>query len=372
MTKKRRFGQKNVIKVDPLAYNIGLIGESGIGKTTTLVNMCEKLVGDEGYMIFSLGKEDAVDAIPGAMYEEVPDWETFEEITDDIIENKETDYKDLKVIVYDTIDQLFNIAEPHVVRLHNRQNPDKKVKTLNQAMGGFGKGEAKVIEIILDRIWELKKVGVGMIMVGHTKRKTLTDIATGEDYEMLTTNMPNNYFNAIKTKLHILGVASIDRAIQYQKVKQFVGADKSIGKVKEESRIITFRDDNFNIDSKSRFSGIVPRIDLSADQLIEAIKDAIEVEHNKQKDVKSIAETGVEQEKKRGEEASKAVKEAKEITIDEEKNVELIQEILEKLNSVSGEKKQEVIDYAMENKISLKEPSETPTSQYKELLNQFN
>jgi hypothetical protein len=30
--KERKYGKKNVIKVDPLAYNLGLIGESGIGK----------------------------------------------------------------------------------------------------------------------------------------------------------------------------------------------------------------------------------------------------------------------------------------------------------------------------------------------------
>lgn len=372
MTKKRRFGKKNVIKVDPLAYNIGLIGESGIGKTTTLVEMCNKLVGEDGYILLSLGKEDAIDAIAGAMYEEVPDWETFEEIADDIIENKEEDYKDLKVLVYDTMDQLFDIAEPQVIKMHNRLNPDKKVRTINSAFGGFGRGEDKVIEIILEKIWELKKVGVGMIVVGHTKRKTLTDIATGEDYEMLTTNMTNKYFNAIKTKLHILGVASIDRTIEYQKVKQLIGDDKSIGKIKDESRVITFRDNNFNIDSKSRFADIVPRIDLDSNQLIKAINDAIEAEHNKQAGVKSIAETKIEQEKEREEMVSEAVKEAHDSNIDEEKNAELVQEILEKLNSVSGEEKQKVIDYALENKISLKEYNDTPTAKYKELLEQFN
>ena len=39
------FGKKNVIKIDPLSYNIGLIGESGIGKTTIIKEMCEKLAG---------------------------------------------------------------------------------------------------------------------------------------------------------------------------------------------------------------------------------------------------------------------------------------------------------------------------------------
>ena len=43
------YGKKNTIKIDPLSYNIGLIGESGIGKTTIIKEMCEKLVGEDGY-----------------------------------------------------------------------------------------------------------------------------------------------------------------------------------------------------------------------------------------------------------------------------------------------------------------------------------
>ncbi len=73
----RKFGKKNVIKVDPLAYNIGLLGESGIGKTTLAVDVCNKLVGEDGYILLNIGKEDGVDAIPDAVYEDIPDWDTF-------------------------------------------------------------------------------------------------------------------------------------------------------------------------------------------------------------------------------------------------------------------------------------------------------
>ena len=48
---ERKFGKKNIIKVDPLAYNLGLIGLSGIGKTTLAKEVCEELVGEDGYII---------------------------------------------------------------------------------------------------------------------------------------------------------------------------------------------------------------------------------------------------------------------------------------------------------------------------------
>ena len=308
----RKFGKKNVIKVDPLSYNLALIGESGIGKTTLAKEVCETLVGSDGYMIFNIGLEDGVDAIAGAVYEDVPDWETFEEIVDDIIENKLTDYKDLKVIVYDTLDELFRIVEAEVIRLHNRQNPEKPVKSIKAAFGGYMAGEDKAVELILEKVWELKKVGVSMFILGHTKKRTMTDVATGLEYDMLTTNMSHRYFNAIKTKLHVLGVASINREITQVKTGKKVGMgsnkkDEVKGTIASESRLITFRDDNFNIDSKSRFSDIVDCITLDSDEFIKAIENAIKAEHEKQTGVKSIDETRKIQDKEKEQEVEKNV-----------------------------------------------------------------
>ena len=38
-----KYGKKNEIKINPLDYNLALIGESGIGKTTIAREYCEKL-----------------------------------------------------------------------------------------------------------------------------------------------------------------------------------------------------------------------------------------------------------------------------------------------------------------------------------------
>lgn len=133
----RKFGKKNEIQLDPLAYNIGLIGSSGIGKSTVIKEVCEKLVGDDGYIALDMGKEDGHSAISGIITQPIPDWATFKEFCEDVIENKNTDYKDLRVVVIDTIDQLFEITEPEVIRMHNKENPDKpKITSLNSAYGG--------------------------------------------------------------------------------------------------------------------------------------------------------------------------------------------------------------------------------------------
>lgn len=289
-----KYGKKNEVKVNPLAYNFALIGESGIGKTTVIKQYVEKLAGEEGYMFLEIGKEDGADAINGINYLNCPEWDMdydedtnsigFNTFIEDVIDNRSTDWKDLKVVVVDTCDELFAIAEPEVIAMHNKENPNKRVKSIKAAFGGFQAGEDKAIEIVLDRLWALKKVGVSFIVIGHTKTRNVTDPVTGEDYMQLTTNMTQKYFNAIKTKVHFLGVAAIDREIVKEKTgkKNIVtGQDIKKGVVKGETRKITFRDDNFVIDSKSRFSNIVESIPLDADALVKAITDAIANEQNK-------------------------------------------------------------------------------------------
>lgn len=289
-----KFGRKNEIKIDPLAYNFMLIGESGIGKTTIIKEYCEKLAGENGYIFLETGKEDGQDAINGINYITCDSWDDdydetsntmgFAAFIDDVVENKSTDWADLKVVVVDTLDELFfSLAEPEVIRMHNKENPNKRVKSIRAAFGGFMAGEDKAIEIVQDNLWSLKKVGVSFIVIGHTKTRNQTDPITGEDYMQLTTNMSQRYFNALKTKVHFLGVASIDREIVKEKGKKNIvtGQVETKGVIKNETRKITFRDDNYVVDSKSRFADIVPEIPLDSDALISAITDAIKAEQSK-------------------------------------------------------------------------------------------
>lgn len=289
-----KFGRKNEIKLDPLAYNLMLIGESGIGKTTVIKNYVEKIAGPDGYLFVETGHEDGGDAIDGLNYVTAISWDDdydeemntigFQTLVDDIVENKTSDWKDLRVLVIDTLDELFSaLAEPEVIRMHNKENPNKRVKSIKAAFGGFQAGEEMAVKIVQDALWSLKSVGVSFVIIGHTKTRNLTDPVTGEDYMMLTTNMPQRYFNALKTKVHFLGVASIDREIVREKGKKNIvtGQMASKGVVKSETRKITFRDDNYSIDSKSRFADIVSEIPLDADALEEAIMGAIKSAQSK-------------------------------------------------------------------------------------------
>ena len=374
----RKFGQKREICIDPLAYNIGLIGESGIGKSTVIKEVCEKLAGDEGYIALDIGKEDGHDAINGIVSEKVPDWAKFKKFCDDVIENKLTDYKDLRVVVLDTFDQLLEIAEPEVIRMHNRANPDKpKITSIKAAFGGFMAGEDKAIQIVLDKLWELKGVGVSFIAIGHTKKKDVDDPITGESYSILTTNMSQRYFNALKTKLHFLGVVYIDREIVKQKTgkKNVVTKQEEVkGKVMSESRRISFRDDNYSVDSKSRFADIVDEIPLDSDAFIKAITDAIMAEHSKGDKTVEQSKKDLEKARKQKEaEVAEKLEHDAANKVDEEKNAELVSTIQNKFSDVSAATKKKVKAFMAEHDIpNFKNADEIPTANLEAIVAMLN
>lgn len=373
------FGKRNVIKLDPFMYNIALIGESGIGKSTIIKEMCEKYLPEDGYLFVECGRESGADAISDIRYVNCPDWNSdyddtnnsvgFRLLIDDIVENKETDYKNLRVLVIDTYDQLREIAGQEIVRLHNKEH-EKKVKSLKAAYGGFMAGEDMADDLCLDMLWELKKVNVQFVAIGHVKTKDITDSATGETYAELTSDLTTRTFNKLKNKLHFLGVAYIDREIVKKKKE---GTDKVKGYVKSETRKITFRDDNYSVDSKSRFADIAEGCDFTPEALYETMCEAIKAEAAKGKGGVKAAEKETKAfEKAKAEEAAENSRKAKEFAteVDADKNAELIQTIkpLFLSDETSQEIKDKVKTYMKENGVNFKAPDSTPTKHLEEIL----
>lgn len=347
------FGRKNHVNLDPLSYSSCLLGEAKVGKTTLVRQVCEKLVGEDGYLFLELGQERGADAIEGINHVNCPEWNMdydeltnsagFADVCEDIIENKSTDYSNLKVVIWDTYDQLITLAEQESIRLWNKecrenQHPEKCTKSINAAWGGFGKGEKKAIEFMFNMKAELKKVGVETFVIGHVKTKDVTDVVSGETYQTLTSDQQQNYFNALKKNLHFLGLAYIDRTIAKEKTgkKNIVTNKEEIKNVvKDEKRKIKFRDDNYAVDSGSRFADIVPEINLDPDEFIKAITDAILSEQSKSG--KTLEESKAEQK------AVEIKKEEKIAAMEEQHKIE------KELNEIINQ----IIDFFSMNKSNL-------------------
>lgn len=279
-----KFGKKNVVSSDLSNYMIGIIGPSGFGKSTLMYKTCEKLFGDEGYIILDIGAENGIAAINGAMSEHTPNFGKLKEVVDDIVKNK-ADYPNLKVVILDTLDAYFEIVENYVIKAWNSENAGnsnfKKATSINSVEGGYGRGMDRVVDTAKQIISRLNSVGVGVWWTAHVKEKDQADLYTGANFTTLTANMTLKYFNAIKNSCHIVACGYYDRSIE----KQEVGDENPVTKKKKERsaiiqevRKIKFRDDLLVADAKSRFANIVDEINLDPNEFIKAIQDAIAAE----------------------------------------------------------------------------------------------
>lgn len=368
------FGKKNQVKLDILSYNLMLLGEAKCGKTTLIKEVCEKLAGEDGYLFLEVGSERGADAISNINYINCPEWNMdydeysnsagFADVCEDIIENKTTEYPNLKVVVWDTYDHLIDIAEKESIRLWNKEcreknHPEKAAKTINQAWSGFGKGEKIAISLMLDMMARLRMVGVSTIVIGHVKTKDIDDAVSGESYRILTSDQQQNYFNAIKKNLHFLGLAYINRSIAKEKTgkKNIVtNKDEVVGKIKGESRKIKWRDDNYAVDSGSRFADIVPEINMNADEFIESLENAILAEQRKSgvsiEKAKKDQAKATKAETKRVAEAEKAHKSQQELNeiiteiiyffTENKTNLEIIKPILAKCKEMGYSNPKEI------------------------------
>lgn len=369
-------GRKNRVIVDPLCYNTCLIGIGGIGKTTIINEMCNKLAGENGYLFAECFREDGADAIEGIPYTNVIDWNSeydeesntvgFKYLINDIIENKDSEYPDFRVLVIDTYDQLRELAVLEVMRLHNKQNPDKpKANSIKQCFGGYMAGDDMADDLILDALWELKKVNVHFILIGHVKQREIPDEISDNVYVQLSTDMSMRSFNKIKTKLHFLGVAYIDREIVKNKKN-----GKESGTIKSETRRIAFRDDNYAIDSKSRFADIVDDIPLDADELIKALTDAIEKEASKSgSSISDIKKEQKAEDTKRKQKASEYSENKRELKVNPERNEELKVKIRELLKTLPQESKDAMNAKMTEFNIdNFKDVSDIPTKYLEDIV----
>ena len=263
-------------------WNLMLLGESGIGKTTLMYKACRKMFGDEGYLILNCGREDGVKALDNAFYEDVVTFKDYMNIAKELIKNR-ADYPNLKVIIADTLDELISLAQDYAVDEWNADGMGTKdfkpAKSINGAWGGFGRGEAHARKLILDICWALKKVGINTWFVGHTKTTDKLDALSGASYTQLSSNLTQKDFDDFKNKMDLIGVVCIDRTIEAEGTgrKDFM-TKKEItrNEIKNERRVIKFRDDSYSVDSKSRLASIADEIPLDADEFIATFKNAIE------------------------------------------------------------------------------------------------
>lgn len=303
---RRRVGKLREVKVDIANYSYLINGVGGIGKSTTVSEVAVKKYGVKGYLLLTVGQEPVPEHIGNIYNERVVDWDDLEDAIDSICEYKDEDYPDLRIVGIDSVDEVFRLAEKKVIELHNRKFPEKRTDTIKSAFGGFQAGENKVVDIVVSTLFKLRDYNICPWFIGHTKTKNKVDQILDIEFEQITSNLDNKYYNAIKDKVAVVMCAYMERQMtDLQTAKDaFTKKNKQIGKIASEKRMVTFRDEEYAIDVKSHLKHIVPKCELDSDVIIKELEEAIrkqsEMFHGVKSD-KEIEEKKMEQEKEQAE-----------------------------------------------------------------------
>ena len=255
------------ITADISNLTIYLRSTKKFGKTTLFRDVILEKYGDPSYgLLVGVGAECGYKMLDGLNVTQVETW-------DDLKEHH------IKIVAFDTGDELVLLADAKTIRLSNRENPQKPVRSIKAAMGGYTAGEKySANNLIKPMISELSKAGFGVWVIAHTKLKTIKDKgALDEDgYMQLTSNLAADYEAAFGDCLDVCLTGIVDRDTEERGT-----GDKKKKYVTEMVRKLYFRGTD-TIDAGGRFAdGSVPEYMVfdkpnMAKDFIKVVEDGIE------------------------------------------------------------------------------------------------
>lgn len=275
---ERKYGKtyKMSEKFEDYSYIINGVG--GIGKTTLVYEIGKLVTGsNEGTFIITCGGENKPKHIPDAFGDVAPDFKTFKAIVKELCDNKEA-YPDTKFVAIDSLDEYARIVEDYVVAEWNATcDINERAKSIKQAYKGFQGGENRATSLLIQQVMKLQDAGYSLLEIGHTKTKTKEDVITKVQFEQLTCNLDNKYYNALKDKVNLVAMCYFEHVIENveEKKNAFTKKMNKVGELVDRKRVMVFADDDNAIDTKTHFEYIAHKIDFSAENFVNAVEEAI-------------------------------------------------------------------------------------------------
>ena len=281
--------QVKTIEADISNLSIYLRSVKKWGKSSLFKNMILAKYGDpEKGLLVEIGHEYGDKLLDNVNSTHVDAYKDFVDLKKWLIEEKGKEH-DIKIIGFDVADEMIPIFEAEVVRLHNVENPTKKVKSVKAAFGGYNAGVEMAASMIKEYMTDLKKAGFGVVVIAHTKMKGVKEKGSIEEdsYQMLTSNLQSAYESAFGDISDLVLTGYIDRNIET------VGTGDSAKKyATSEIRKLYFRGTSL-IDAGSRFAPdavpefmVFDKMDMGA-EFVRVIEEGID----KSKTSKSLKPT---------------------------------------------------------------------------------
>lgn len=242
----------NEIKPDIATLSIYLRSVKKFGKSTLFRSTILAKYGDPSYgLLVGCGKEKGYKLLDNLNKAHIDTYKDAIEFQKWFFENP----GNVKILCFDTADELCPMFEKEAIRLSNAENPNRPTKSIKGAFGGYMAGPEYVGEMIKAYFDKFIQAGYGVWVIAHSKFKTIKEKGgLDEDgYMQLTSNLVSNYEAAFGDIFDATLTGVIDREYETKG-----DGDKAKKYATGEVRKLYFRGTTL-IDAGSRFAdGAVP------------------------------------------------------------------------------------------------------------------
>lgn len=197
--------------------------------------------------------EQGTNALHNVLVQPIVKWSDWKTVVRQLVRDKEKLKDKIAVVAIDTADEAYKLCEKFICQ----QNGIETVKDIP-----YGGGYKLLDDEFSSTFRELAFAGYGMFFISHAKEKTLKD-SKGKEYTQIAPALADRPFGIINKMVDIIAYL---RQVDVQDGEQIV-----------QKRYLYFRGDN-RFYAGSRFAHIVPRVELSYNNLVKAIYDAIDAE----------------------------------------------------------------------------------------------
>lgn len=248
----------DLMKLEPQSISKNLKGkftllysEPKMGKTTLASEIDDVLIASF---------ESGTNALHHVKVIPMKKWKDWKDTVRQLVRDKDKEFGDgrtlqevMSVIAIDTVDEAYKLAEKYVCKQMGIEN----IKDIP-----YGGGYKLLDEEFMSGFRELAFEGYGLFFISHSKEKTLKN-DNGQDYTKIVPALPERPYNLINKM--------VDNIVYLREVPV------QNGDTIEHKRYLFFRGDDRFL-AGSRFKYIVPRVELSYINLLNAINDAVDEE----------------------------------------------------------------------------------------------
>lgn len=236
--------QPHQVSRDMRGYSVFLYGGWKTGKTTTAVKFPKH---------FLLAFEKGYSAIPGAMAQPINSWGEFRQVLRQLKDDKAK--AAFETIIVDTADIAYDYCVKYICDNFVRGDGGTGVDSLSDIP--FGKGYGMVEKEFDSCLRQIVQMGYGLVVISHEADKTFKN-ENGTEYNKIVPTLDKRANNVLARMCDIIGYT------------------RSIPDENGNERVVMFMRGTSRYEAGSRFKYTPDYIDLSYDNLVKAIGDAID------------------------------------------------------------------------------------------------